>query len=59
VDGDLGKQLGLDAKWAYNVIKQVGNYGDVWNRTMATLGVPRGLNNLWNHGGLMYSPPLR
>jgi general L-amino acid transport system substrate-binding protein len=59
VDGDLGKQLGLDPKWAYNVIKQVGNYGDLWNRDMAPMGVPRGLNNLWNHGGLMYSPPLR
>ncbi|MBV9776699.1 MAG: transporter substrate-binding domain-containing protein, partial [Acetobacteraceae bacterium] len=58
-DGDLGKQLGLDNKWAYNMIKQVGNYADVWNRTMATLGIPRGNNNLWSHGGLMYSPPLR
>jgi general L-amino acid transport system substrate-binding protein len=59
VDGDLGKQLGLDAKWAYNMIKQVGNYADIWNRTMAPLGIPRGNNNLWSHGGLMYSPPLR
>ena len=59
VDGDLGKQLGLDPKWAYNMIKQVGNYADIWDRTMAPLGVPRGRNNLWSHGGLMYSPPLR
>jgi general L-amino acid transport system substrate-binding protein len=59
VDGDLGKQLGLDSKWAYNVIKQVGNYGDMWTRDLEPMGIPRGLNNLWNHGGLMYSPPLR
>lgn len=59
VDGDLGKELGIDPKWAFNVIKQVGNYADVWDRDMAPMGIPRGLNNLWNHGGLMYSPPLR
>ncbi len=59
VDGDLGKQLGLDPKWAYNVIKQVGNYADMWNRDMAPMGIPRGENNLWSNGGLMYSPPLR
>jgi general L-amino acid transport system substrate-binding protein len=59
LDGDLGKQLGLDPKWAYNIIKQVGNYADMWNKTMAPLSIPRGNNNLWNHGGLMYSPPLR
>lgn len=59
VDGDLGKQLGLDPKWAYNVIKQVGNYAEIWDRTMAKLEIPRGLNRLWDKGGLMYSPPLR
>jgi len=59
VEGDLGKSLGLDNKWAYNVIKQVGNTAEVWDRTMARLGLPRGLNNLWNHGGLLYAPPLR
>jgi general L-amino acid transport system substrate-binding protein len=59
LDGDLGKQLGLDNKWAYYAIKQVGNFGEVWDRNMAPMGIPRGLNNLWSHGGLMYSPPLR
>lgn len=58
-EGDLGKQLGLDAKFAYNVIKQVGNFGEYWNRNIAVLGVPRGINNVWTNGGLHYAPPLR
>jgi len=41
------------------VIKQVGNTAEVWDRTMGQLGLQRGLNNLWNHGGLLYAPPLR
>ena len=59
VDGDLGKELGIDNKWAYNAIKQVGNYAEIWDRDMAPMGIPRGLNRLWKDGGLMYSPPLR
>jgi len=59
LEGDLGRAMGLDDKWAYNVIKEVGNYGEVWDRDMAPLGVPRGLNKLWNKGGLMYAPPVR
>jgi general L-amino acid transport system substrate-binding protein len=59
MDGDLGKSLGLDPKWAYNVIKQVGNEEEVWNRDIAPLGVPRGINALWNKGGLEYAPPMR
>ena len=55
----MGKALGLDNKWAYNVIKQVGNFGEIWNRNIAVLGVPRGINNLWTKGGLVYSPPIR
>jgi len=58
-DGDLGKALSLDNKWAYNVIKQVGNMGEVWDRTMTPLGVPRGINALWTKGGLEYAPPMR
>jgi len=58
-EGDLGKQLGLDPKFAYNVIKQVGNFGEYWNRNIAVLGVPRGINNVWTKGGLHYAPPLR
>jgi general L-amino acid transport system substrate-binding protein len=59
LDGDLGKQLGLDNKWAYNVIKQVGNTAEVWDRNITPTGVPRGINALWNQGGLMYPPPMR
>jgi general L-amino acid transport system substrate-binding protein len=59
VDGDLGKELGLDNKWAYNAIKQVGNFAEIWDRDMTPMGVPRGVNKLWKDGGLMYSPPLR
>src|SRR6185437_386777 len=59
VDGDMGKALGVDNKWAYNVVKQVGNFGEMWDRNIAPMGVPRGLNNLWNKGGLQYPPPIR
>src|ERR1700735_1112146 len=53
-----GKALGLDEKWAYNVIKSVGNYGEIFDRNVgkdSPLKLERGLNNLWNAGGLMYS----
>ena len=58
-EGDMGKALGLDPKWAYNAIKQVGNFGEIWDRNITVLGVPRGINALWNKGGLQYAPPLR
>ena len=58
-EGDMGKALGVDNKWAVNVIKGVGNYGEMWDRTVAPLGIPRGINNLWNKGGLHYPPPIR
>jgi general L-amino acid transport system substrate-binding protein len=57
--GESGKMLGLDNRWAYHIIKQVGNYGESFQRNLAPLGVERGINNLWNKGGLMYAPPLR
>jgi len=57
--GDFGQMLGVDNKWAYNIIKQVGNYGESYERNIVPLGVPRGVNALWNKGGLMYAPPLR
>ncbi|MGE4046642.1 MAG: amino acid ABC transporter substrate-binding protein [Acetobacteraceae bacterium] len=59
LEGDLGKALGLDPKWAYNVIKQVGNLGEMWDRNITPMGVPRGINNLWTNGGLQYAPPMR
>ena len=58
-EGDLGKALGVDNKWAVNVIKAVGNFSEIWERNITPLGIPRGENNLWNKGGLMYAPPMR
>jgi len=51
--------LGVDKRWAYNIIRQVGNYGESFERNLIPLGVTRGVNRLWNQGGLMYAPPLR
>ena len=59
VEGDMGKALGLDNKWAYTVIKQVGNLGEMWARDITPMGVPRGINNIWTKGGLQYAPPIR
>jgi general L-amino acid transport system substrate-binding protein len=59
LEGDMGKALGIDNKWAYNVVKQVGNFGEIWDRNITPMGVPRGINNLWNKGGLQYAPPIR
>jgi general L-amino acid transport system substrate-binding protein len=59
LEGDMGKALGLDNKWAYNVIKGVGNLGEMWDRDIAPMGVPRGINNIWTKGGLQYAPPIR
>jgi general L-amino acid transport system substrate-binding protein len=58
----LGKALGLDNKWAYNIVKLVGNYGEIFERNVGPntkLGLARGLNALWTHGGLMYAVPFR
>jgi general L-amino acid transport system substrate-binding protein len=61
VDGfDPG--LGLDPDWAYNVVKQVGNYAEIFLRNVGPdtpLGLPRGVNSLWTDGGLLYAPPFR
>jgi general L-amino acid transport system substrate-binding protein len=57
--GDMGKMLGLDNKWAYNIIKQVGNYGESYERNIKPIGLERGVNALWTKGGLMYAPPIR
>ena len=57
--GESGKMLGVDNRWAYQIVKQVGNYGESFQRNLAPLGLERGINNLWNKGGLMYSPPIR
>lgn len=57
-----GQALGLDEKWAYNIVKQVGNYGEVFDKNVGVntpLGLERGFNNLWTKGGLMYSPAFK
>ena len=58
----LFRSLGVDEKWVYNVIKQVGNYGESFERNVgqgSVLKIDRGLNNLWTKGGLQYAPPIR
>ena len=57
--GNLGPMLGLDPAWALNVVAQVGNYGESFQRNLAPLGVERGYNRLWRDGGLLFAPPLR
>jgi general L-amino acid transport system substrate-binding protein len=66
VEGELNKGLGLEKEWAYNIIKHVGNYGQVYDKYMGSgsaegIGIPRegSANALWTQGGLMYSPPFR
>jgi general L-amino acid transport system substrate-binding protein len=62
VSPGFGKALGLDEKWAYNIIKQVGNYGEIFDRNVGPktpLKIERGLNDLWTRGGLMYAIPFR
>jgi general L-amino acid transport system substrate-binding protein len=55
----FGPMLGLDAGWAYRIVKQVGNYGESVERNIRPLGIERGVNRLWKDGGVMYVPPLR
>ncbi len=62
LEGIRGKGLGLSDNWGYNIIKQVGNYGEVFERNVgqgSPLKIKRGLNALWNNGGLQYGPPIR
>ncbi|MCF8478865.1 MAG: amino acid ABC transporter substrate-binding protein [Rhodospirillum sp.] len=59
---ELGPQMGLDKEWAYNIVKQVGNYSEMFERTVgmgSPLEIARGLNALWSNGGIMYAPPAR
>jgi len=62
VDPSLGEAIGLDPKFAYNVIKKVGNYSEIFERNLGKstkIGFERGYNRLWTQGGLLYSPPFR
>jgi general L-amino acid transport system substrate-binding protein len=62
VEGNFGEQLGLTKDWAVRIVKQVGNYGEVFERNVGTgskLGISRGINRLWTKGGIQYAPPVR
>ena len=62
VEGDYGQGLGLTNDWAYRIIKAVGNYGEIFERNVgmgSPIKIRRGLNALWNKGGLQYAPPIR
>ncbi|MDB9862032.1 amino acid ABC transporter substrate-binding protein [Litorivicinus sp.] len=60
-EGNTGELLGLGADWAYNAIKQVGNYGEIYANTVEPIGIPRAgsVNDLWTRGGILYAPPVR
>ena len=58
----MGKALGVDEKWAYNIVKQVGNYGESYDRNLgdgSPLKIPRTLNALWTKAGILYAMPIR
>jgi general L-amino acid transport system substrate-binding protein len=62
VDGNLGEQLGLTKDWVSRIIKAAGNYGESFDRNVGAgskLGIARGLNQLWDKGGIQYAPPIR
>lgn len=61
-EGGFGKALGLDPDWAVKAVRAGGNYAEIYERNLGTgskLGIPRGLNQLWSMGGVLYAPPLR
>src|SRR5579862_4067046 len=61
-DGNFGEQLGLTKDWVIRILKAVGNYGETFDRNVGVgspLGIARGLNALWNKGGIQYAPPIR
>jgi general L-amino acid transport system substrate-binding protein len=61
-EGNYGEQLGLTKDWAVRIVKHVGNYGESFERNVgqgSPLKIDRGLNRLWNKGGIQYAPPVR
>ena len=61
-EGAVGQAIGLKDDWALQIIRQVGNYGEVFERnvgSLSPLNIARGLNNLWSRGGLQYAPPFK
>ena len=62
VEGELGANLGLNADWAYQILKQVGNYSESFERNVgmdSPLKLARGINASWRDGGIMYAPAMR
>jgi general L-amino acid transport system substrate-binding protein len=62
VEGDFGQNLGLTKDWALRAIRAVGNYGDMFEANLGArsrYAIPRGLNQLWEDGGILYAPPLQ
>lgn len=62
VEGGFGRMLGLEDSWALHVVRAAGNYAEIYGRNLGVgsrLGIPRGLNQLWSMGGILYAPPLR
>lgn len=57
--GDVGKGMGVDNDWLLRTIQKVGNYGEIYQRNIGPLGIPRAANSLWTNGGLMYAMPIR
>jgi general L-amino acid transport system substrate-binding protein len=61
-EGAFGEQLGLTKDWVVRIVKDVGNYSEVFERNVGTgskLGISRGINKLWTKGGIQYAPPIR
>jgi general L-amino acid transport system substrate-binding protein len=61
-EGSFGEQAGLTRDWVVRIVRSVGNYGEVFERNVGVeskLGIPRGLNQLWTNGGIVYAPPIR
>ncbi len=57
--GDLGRMLGVDNAFMVNIIRTLGNYGEIFTRNLEPIGIQRGPNALWTQGGLQYAPPFR
>jgi general L-amino acid transport system substrate-binding protein len=61
-EGEFGPALGLPKDWAFNIVRSVGNYGEIFDRNLGpktSLALDRGLNKLWSKGGILYAPPMR
>jgi general L-amino acid transport system substrate-binding protein len=61
-EGNSGESMGLDQRWIHNIVAATGNYGEMFDRNLgkgSPLKIDRGINALWNAGGLMYAPPIR